>query len=182
MIEACKQVHRARGKALRILDIACEQGDLSDSLARLGHRVLGLTKDSLRRAGSDAAFLRLDYELEPDWEHRVEQILGGIPDLVVASSPESWEIDPEILVGRLAKWILPGSSLVIGVKDDAAPVSVLQRNWEKLRGADGTARTQAERTKSYWKSLLETHGLAVAEVKDEEWLSNRLAWVGSKKF
>jgi 2-polyprenyl-3-methyl-5-hydroxy-6-metoxy-1,4-benzoquinol methylase len=154
-------------RPLRVLDLACGGGLITCAIATLGHRTLGLdlSHEEIRMARLfaqeetlDGMFEQTDLLADPDWEKRVEETLGGRPD-VVTLAYALHHLPPdriEAFAQRLGKWLGTGSLLLINEENPSSPLFRLKHQVRTLIQKD--TEVEWHRTYRGWRDLLEPAG------------------------
>ncbi|HEY5998540.1 MAG TPA: class I SAM-dependent methyltransferase [bacterium] len=156
---------RAKGRPLRVLDLACGGGIIGATIAAAGHTLLGLDRDpeEVRLArlftGEEklgGTFWVVDVLADREWEVRVDAFLQGQPDVVVLAYALHHLPHVETFVARLARWLASGRVLLINEENPASPLFRLKhvaRTWIQRD-------TDAEWHRSFagWRRLLASHG------------------------
>lgn len=153
-------------RPLRVLDLACGGGIITNAIAQFGHRVLGLDLDpnEIRLAQLftqeqklDGIFAQADLLNDPHWETKAEQSLGGKADLVILAYALHHIPQVELFVARLSKWLPTGAVVLVNEENPQSPLFRLKhlvRGWIQK-----DTEVEHHRTIGGWESLLRSVGL-----------------------
>lgn len=160
---------RTEKRPLRILDLACGGGLITAAIASLGNRTLGVDLDpaEIRLAQLftseerlDGVFMRADLIQEQDWETRVEQTLGGKPDVVTMAYALHHLPQVEQFLERLGRWLPSGAALIVNEENPESPLFRLKH---RVRGViQKDTETEWHRSFDGWRTALRSAGFETA--------------------
>ena len=177
MLDAIDARARTLGRPLRVLDLACGGGLIANTIATLGHTVLGLDlrddEIGLARAftadvGSSARFDTADLLDDPTWEARAEAALGGKPDMIVLAYALHHFPRVEEFVARTSRWVDAGTQLLVNEENPESGIFRLKhvvRTW-----LQNDTDVEWHRTYGAWKDLLEQNAFATSAPKGADLL------------
>jgi 2-polyprenyl-3-methyl-5-hydroxy-6-metoxy-1,4-benzoquinol methylase len=151
-----------RGRALRVLDLACGGGLIATAIASMGHRTLGLdlrddeiglARAFTTEAHGEARFDTADLLDDPTWEQRATTALSGTPDVVVLAYALHHFPRVEEFVARLSRYLEPGTLVLVNEEN---PESAIFRLKHRVRTwIQNDTDVEWHRTYSGWKTLLD---------------------------
>jgi 2-polyprenyl-3-methyl-5-hydroxy-6-metoxy-1,4-benzoquinol methylase len=158
-------------RPLLVLDLACGGGLITCAIAAMGHRTLGLdlSHDEIRMARLFAQeetlngmFEQTDLLADLAWEKKVEETLGGKPDVVILAYALH-HMPPDRIdafAHRLGQWLDSGAILLINEENPASPLFRLKHEVRTLIQKD--TEVEWHRTFGGWRQLLEPSGFRLA--------------------
>lgn len=168
---------------LRVADIGCGGGLLSESLARLGASVVGVdpTEAAVRaaraHASADPLTAGIDYRLSTVDSLAASDEDAGSFDMVCSLEVVEHTPDPDAFVGNCAKLVKPGGALVMSTMNRTQKAWLLA-----IVGAEhmgrllpvGTHEWHRFRTPDEMGSAMESEGLKVKDVSGIIFAPHRL--------